>query len=439
MISILLAVGSLIGCFLAANRSLKLGLCAITAVGYVYGIARANYPDSWTYLMFDLGAIGLFAAQIWRPLTREQRLASHDLRIWLVILIGWPVLLFILFPGDNPLIQTVGLRANIFLLPFLLFGARLTSQDLKDLALFIAVLNLGAVALGTIEFLIGIEPFFPVNEVTDIIYKSQDLLNHTAYRIPSSFSSAHAFAGAMAVTIPLLVGAWTQPDLKRTDAALLGSAIIASFLGVFMAAARTHIVTVTLLALVVTFTGGLSARQWLRWVLAIAIVGYVVAGNARFQRFTTLTDGAMVSGRISESVNESFFDVVSQHPLGRGLASGGTSIPYFLREEKEPDTIIESEYARIALEQGVPGLFIWVLFIIWVLTRRPGRTRDSWLLGRRLVWVSCASIFISGMLGMGMLAAVPQTMLMLLTIGWFTASPRTFPVPRQMRQGQPAA
>ena len=428
MISILLAVGSLIACFLAGNRSLKLGLCAIIGVGYVYGIARANYPDSWTYLMFDFGTIGLYVAQIWRPMTLEQRRGSHDLRLWVVLLIGWPMLLFILFPGDNPLVQAVGLRANVFLLPFLLLGARLTSDDLKDFAVFIAVLNLGAVALATVEFFVGIEPFFPSNEVTEIIYRSQDLLNHTAYRIPSSFSSAHAFAGAMAVTIPILVGAWAQPDLKRTPSVLLGSAIIASFLGVFMAAARTHMVTVTLLALVVTFSGGLSARQWIRWVLAIAIVGYVVAGSARFQRFTSLADSAMVSTRIGESVNESFFDVISQHPLGRGLSAGGTSIPYFLREDNQPGAILENEYARIALEQGLPGLLIWVTFIIWVLMRRPRRGQDSWLLGRRLAWVACASIFISGVLGMGMMASVPQTALMLIILGWMTTSRQSVPV-----------
>jgi hypothetical protein len=65
---------------------------------------------------------------------------------------------------------------------------------------------------------------------------------------------------------------------------------------------------------------------------------------------------------------------------------------------------------------------IWILFILWVLTRRPGRVKDEWLLSRRLIWVASASIFSSGMLGMGMLAAVPQTVLMLLLIGWTTTA-----------------
>ena len=440
MISILFAVGSFLTCLVAASRSLKLGLCAIIGVGYIYGIARANYPDSWTYMMFDVGAIGLYIAQLWKPMTPAQRAGSHDLRVWLAILIGWPVLLFIAFPSDYPLVEAVGLRANVFLLPFLLFGARLTNDDLKDVALFLAVLNLAAVALGTVEFFIGIEPFFPVNEVTDIIYKSRDLVGRTAYRIPSSFSSAHAFAGAMAMTLPVLIGAWKQQQHEqRWESLLLAAAVVASFVGVFMAAARTHMITVALIALVVTFTGGLSARQWLRWVVAVLVVGYVVAGDARFQRFTTLQDRSMVSERISESVNDNFFDVVSQHPLGRGLAGGGTSIPYFLREDREGGTIIENEYARISLEQGLPGLVIWILFILWVLTRRPGRVKDEWLLSRRLIWVASASIFSSGMLGMGMLAAVPQTVLMLLLIGWTTtARVPVFAVP-DTGEAEPAA
>jgi hypothetical protein len=301
------------------------------------------------------------------------------------------------------------------------------------------VLNLAAVALGTVEFFIGIEPFFPMNEVTEIIYKSRDLVGRTAYRIPSSFSSAHAFAGAMAMTLPVLIGAWKQKHEQRWESPLLAAAVVASFVGVFMAAARTHMITVALIALVVTFTGGLSARQWLRWVVAVVIVGYVVAGDARFQRFTTLQDRSMVSERINESVNDTFFDVVSQHPLGRGLAGGGTSIPYFLREDREVGTIIENEYARIALEQGLPGLVIWVLFILWVLTRRPGRVKDEWLLSRRLIWVVCVSIFASCMLGMGMLAAVPQTVLMLMLIGWTTTARSSVFAVSDPGEAEPAA
>lgn len=419
-LSVLIAVGSFLVCFQAANRSLKRGLCAVLTIGYLYGITRANRPDTWTYVMFDLGVIGLYAAQLIRSSSREEQARTHDLRFWMVALMAWPTLLFVLFPSQNPMVELVGLRANMFLLPFLLFGARLSDDDLKGIALYMAALNIAAVALGAVEFVVGIERFFPLNEATELIYKSRDLVEHSAYRIPSSFVNAHAFAGTLAMTLPLLLGGWSQVHGRKWAGPLLSAAIVASFMGIFMAATRTHMITATLLAFIVTLTGGLSQRQWLKWLVGLGIVAYLVAGDARFQRFTTLGEKGVVSERIAGSVNQGFFDVASEHPLGNGLASGGTSVPYFLRGETSTGMLLESEYARIAIEQGLPGLTLWVFFIFWVMTRRPARVSDSWVLGRRLALVACLSVFASGMLGIGMMASVPQTSIMLLVIGWMT-------------------
>jgi hypothetical protein len=431
MTTLFFCAGAFLLCLMAANRSLKLGLSALIGVGYVYGILRANFPDTWTYLMFDAGVIGLYAGQLWRPLTHEQRAQVHDLRLWMLALMAWPALLFILFPGNSPLVELVGLRANIFLLPFLLLGARLSQEDIYDLALVLAIFNLAAVAVGVAEFFVGIEPFYPVNEVTDIIYKSKDLVGRTAYRIPATFSSAHAFAGTLVMTLPLLIGAWSQPHVRKWHGPVMAGAIMASLMGIFMAAARTHMITAAFLVAIVTVYGRLRGRQWLRWAFAIGLVVYMVAGDERFQRFTTLGDTDFLSERWTGSVNEGFFDLVGEFPLGKGLASGGTSVPYFLRGSWQPGTVMENEYARMVLEQGLPGLALWLLFIAWVLSRAPGRVKSSWLLGRRLMWVGCATVFFSGLLGMGMLSSVPQTTLMLLTIGWYSVARRPAPVMMQ--------
>lgn len=422
-----------LGCLLAGNRSLKHGLVTLIGIGYVYGILRANFPDVWTYLMFDAGVVGLYASQLWRPLPLEQRRKVQDLRIWMIALMAWPTLLFIIFPGNTPLVELVGLRANIFLLPFLLLGARLSSDDLADMALVLGVFNFAVVAVGVVEFFVGIEPFYPVNEVTEIIYKSKDLVGRTAYRIPATFSSAHAFAGTLVMTLPLLVGAWSQPHRQRWHGPLLAAAIVVSLMGIFMAAARTHMITAAILVVAVTFSGRLGGRQWLRWAVAIAVVGYLIAGDERFQRFTTLQDTAFLAERWGGSVNEGFFSFLGQYPMGNGLAGGGTSVPYFLRGNVAPGPQMENEYARIVLEQGLPGLALWILFIAWVLVRSPGRTRDSWALGRRLAWVTFLVSFLSGLLGMGMFTSVPQTVVMLMMMGWYVVARKGAPVPMPVR------
>ncbi|MEQ1872021.1 MAG: O-antigen ligase family protein, partial [Vicinamibacterales bacterium] len=248
----------------------------------------------------------------------------------------------------------------------------------------------------------------------------------TAHRIPASFVNAHAFAGTMVTTLVLLIGAWSQPHERRWIGPLMASASVASFLGVFMAATRTHMITAAVLAGVVTLTGGLSRSQRVRWLAALALIGYIVAADTRLQRFTTLTEKGALSERIGNSVNQNFFDVVAESPLGNGLTSGGTSVPYFLRSRHSgPPLLLESEYARIAIEQGLPGLLLWALFIFWVALKIPAGGHDSWLLGRRLAWAACLSIFVSGMLGIGMMASVPQASIMLLLIGWFTSPPKT--------------
>jgi hypothetical protein len=66
-------VGAFVLCLAAANRSLRHGLLALLAVGYVYGILRANFPDTATYLTFDAAVLGVYVAQLWRPLSLEQR------------------------------------------------------------------------------------------------------------------------------------------------------------------------------------------------------------------------------------------------------------------------------------------------------------------------------------------------------------------------------
>jgi hypothetical protein len=204
-------------------------------------------------------------------------------------------------------------------------------------------------------------------------------------------------------------------------------------MGVFMAAARTHMITAAILVVVVTFSGRLGGRQWLRWAVAMGLVGYLVAGDARFQRFTTLQDTSFLAERWGGSVNEGFFDLLGQYPMGYGLAGGGTSVPYFLRGDWKPGPQMENEYARIVLEQGLPGLALWLLFIAWILVRSPGRKRDPWLLGRRLAWVTFAVTFASALLGLGMFTSVPQTVIMLTTIGWFVVSRNPAPLPLAAR------
>jgi len=154
---------------------------------------------------------------------------------------------------------------------------------------------------------------------------------------------------------------------------------------------------------------------------AIAIViGYWVYKEPRLQRFTQL-DAGFVEGRVRASVNESFFDAVYNYPLGNGLGGGGTSVPYFLQDRLKNPVWIENEYGRILLEVGIPGLCLWVAFIITAILGAPSERAGPWRVGWRLTRLTVALCFGSAVMGTGLLTGIPSTSIILFMAGWMFA------------------
>jgi len=420
MISLLLCIGAFLVCLFASQRSQVIGLVVLLAIGYAYGITRANVPDPYSHFIFDAAVLGLYCSQLFRRLTRSQEYRVRGVKSWLELLIAWPLLL-LLIPSQDLLIRLVGLRGTIFFLPFMIIGARLTDVERYELATWLAALNLCAFAFAVTEFFTGIEGFFPRNELTHMIYLSKDVASYSAYRIPATFLGSHAYAGSMVMTLPLFLGALQQTRKEAFRKVLLVAGAIASLLGILMSASRLHFVIAAMIVIIAVFSMKSKVSHLLGWVLIVSGIGWLVSGEQRLQRFTELQNTETVSERVIGSVNMGFFELAATYPFGNGLGGGGTSIPYFLRDRIERPIGMENEYARIMLEQGVLGLALWLAFITWLLTR-PGLAKsDPWFYGNRLAWVTCAAYFGTGLIGTGLLTSIPQTCLLLLNVGWVAA------------------
>jgi hypothetical protein len=403
-----------------AKRSLVYGIVSAIGFGYVFGIVRANFPDTTSYFIFDSAVLGLYAAQSRQITAQFFTRDGQRLKHWVVFLIFWPVVLF-LVPLQDPLVQLVGLRGNMFLLPFILIGARLESDQLYEIGLWLAMFNLVAFTSGLAEFALGVEHFFPRNAVTELIYRSNDVGSGNAYRIPSLFANAHSFGGMMVVSLPWVTGAWVQQHRKVWHKNVLLAGMIAAIIGVFMSAARVHFVAMIIVLGALTFSTKLRPIYRVGWIVVLLLVGYVVSSNPRMQRFTTLNDTAYVSGRVQSSVNMNLLDAVIQYPFGVGLGGGGTSIPYFLEDKVNRPVLVESEIGRIHLETGLVGMAAWLGFMIWVFTRpRPLRS-DPWFLGTRMAWFCCLAFFAMGLIGIGLFTAIPSSAVMLMSLGWIAS------------------
>ncbi len=407
-------------CFLAAysltRRSLVAGLSACVGLGYMFGALRANILDTFSFLIWDSSVLGVYASYFSRQPTREELWATNTLRWWVAVLILWPVLLT-LAPVQHPLIQLVGLRGNVFLLPFLIIGARLKPEELDQFALTLSALNLVALALALTEYFFGLEQFFPRNEVTELIYNSRDVAGFTAFRIPAFFVNAHAYAGTMVITTPFLLGSLARQH-RRWRKSLISAGLFAALIGVFLGASRSHSVVLFGLLLVAMFSGELKAVSRVGLVSILIFRGWLVSNNERLQRFTTLLNTEYLTERVSAStVNLPFLDAALEYPFGIGMGGGGTNIPYFLRQHIREPVAAENEYARIMLEEGVLGLVLWIAFIVWIAGRSTAVTFKP-SLGRRLARCSSLGYFAMACLGVGMLTSVPYTSLLLMATGW---------------------
>jgi hypothetical protein len=433
MIAIVLCIVGALAAFFVGRRSLSAGILVVVAIGYAYGIVRANLASSFSHFIFDIALVGLYASQF---VGRQKQPTSHHstLNMWMYILMGWP-LLMLFMPFQPLLVSIVGLRGNMFFLPAVFLGTRLRSEDLRRLAYGFVILNLTALAFGVAEYFKGIEPFFPYGPMTVTMYNSID--SSGASRIPSIFQNAHTYAGVMVFTVPVLFGAWVLGTEAKWRKLLLLAGMAAAFIGVLMAATRQGIVMAATLVVIASMSGKLGSLKRVVWAAAIVAVVWSAMHNERWQRYKEL-DSESVEDRIAGSVNRTFWEVLVEYPLGNGLGGGGTSIPYFLASQVNRPVEVENEYGRILLEQGVVGLLLWVGFVFWFVTNRVAFAKDEWLTGRRMAWYLCILTFLIAAIGNGMLSSVPNTFLFLLCIGWTSVRPEHVTAPAQDRFRRPA-
>jgi len=420
LISLALCIAAFLICFALGRRAIWLGVVATLAIGYFYGILRANIEQTASHFIYDGGAAGLYLALMTQPggLTGAQRFKLRAVMPWALCLMGWPTLLFFV-PVQDPLVQLVGWRGQIFFVPFLMIGAVIDGDDLRRIGKWMGILNMAALLFAVAETKLGVERFYPHNAVDEIIYLSNDVFygGQGHYRIPATFTSSAAYAGNMVASMPLLLGSISVERKRFWRYAMMAMAALTA-VGVFLAASRSAAVLLFVMAGLITVSGRFKNIPWGAWIVGIVAVGWLVSVTPQMQRFFTLSDTEYVKQRVGWSVNETFLDMALDYPMGNGLGGGGTSMPYFLASLVKHPVLIENEYGRIMLEQGIPGLVMWIGFILWALTRPPLRRSDPWSVPQWLARLFCATAFATGSLGTGLLTGIPYTSVLMLFCGW---------------------
>lgn len=415
----LLCVIAFFSCLLSAVWNWRHGLCVMIAWGYFFGILKAHYVGSWGHFIFDAATVGFYFGIILNPPAKYLQACWREVAPWAIVLSAWPIFMTIV-PIQHYLVQIVGLRANIFWVPMLLIGAMLDRAASKNLSLTFGVLNIVSFGFALAEYNYGVGMFVPENEVTKIVFHSNDIAGGYT-RIPSIFTNAHTYAGTMVATIPWLILGFLDRENKNLTnwykKAILVSGLTLGILGIFVAGPRSPIVILSLTIGFVIFSGRINFGLLFVLICIGTVVMYFVSQNERMQRFAELQDLEMVSDRLSVSLNSSFIDVIFNYPMGVGMGAGGTSLPFFAESLVTGSVYIENEYARILLEQGLPGLLIFLAFVSWFLTKQISKN-DEFLLAKNLIWFYTAIMFATSWIGIGMMSSVPATAMFFLGIGF---------------------
>jgi len=414
-VGIALCLLSFVASLVVARRNLGHGLGLVLAVGCVYGWLRANLLDGFTHFTFDMALAGFYIATLPR-LRPIGGWSGNPLVTWTAFLVGWPLMMILISPFLNAphlFIQVAGLRNAVLFAPLALLGGALSREDLRKFT-FWAEWSVVLVSCFTIaEWLFGLQVVYPLNEATLLIYVSRDIVGDY-YRLPSSFVSSHVYGGTMIALLPLFFGRLEEKSSRRFLTAVAGVLVA---LGVFACGARSPVVLLGLMVggMLFQLRQGIIASLFV--IVMIVGIGLSVSQSERLQRFESLSDTEMVVDRLSQSLNMSFWDILTDYPMGKGLGSAaGTSIPFFLAEYAKPPIGIENEFARLLVEEGVPGLLGWTGFVLWVLGRSAAGLR-RWSARAVGMWIFCAGTWASGLIGVGILAAIPTTMLLMLYLG----------------------
>lgn len=226
----------------------------------------------------------------------------------------------------------------------------------------------------------------------------------------------------MVATLPYLVSLWERAGSRKLRF-LAVAGMASALLGVLMSATRQNFLIASFIVLVFIFTNKMKGSSRAVFVMVILALAVVALRNERFQRFKTLGNTEEVEGRLAGSVNHTFFDILTEYPMGNGLGGAGTSIPYFLAGEVRNPIALENEYALILGEQGIIGLLLWLSFIVWYLFQMPcAFKKGPWASGRRIAWCLTAFLLATAWIGTGLFTSIPGTAMLLLAMGW-TARP----------------
>ena len=289
---------------------------------------------------------GASSASRFPPLTRiGPRLAVYAVA---VLLVAWlMVSIFLNVINETTVGWTLAFVVSA-VLPLLVFDAR------REVALLRIVLVIGGAVLGVniiIEMLLGTSPVYG-------LFAGAREFEFAVYRAQGPFS--HPLFAAAFLTVPAMIGIGTWLTTGRRWMLVCGVLAAGGVLGTVSRGSIAALAVAAGVAVVVApfFLGWRNIGRWLLF-LALCVLGGILALN-----FGPLVErSTSIESQLSAGVRERAIAVAINageysNWLGTGPATSGQTGRLF-------DTItIENSLLQLLISVGVPGLLLFLLFLV---------------------------------------------------------------------------
>ena len=295
----------------------------------------------------------------------------------------------------NILVGLIGLRVS--LLYALLVPVGYWFFDTRERSIrffvFLTLLSIPVAAFGIFQYFAGpgwltsLSPGF----ARAVFYASGAGTSRTGgvyFRTISTFVQTGGFAIYLCFMMLVAVAQFSMASLRNQRWWII-SAFALQFLATLTTGGRAPLVMFfAALALLVTMQGRMAKLLPVLALTAVIFVGAVIVlGPVVAERFATLLDLEGVQARNLPLVYGWLYEAMKSDPAGMGAGyatvasrhAGVTPLNY---------STVENTFARIRFETGVPGLALYVIFILALVReciRVPQRTAD-----RELNWLASA-------------------------------------------------
>lgn len=378
----------------AALASTEAALYALIAVSCFDGLIKGMQPGLASMLLKDVFLVVALLHWAWDGMNRQPRVSlGHPVALPAVLFMSYCAAQMFNTETMSWTLAIAGLRSWIIWIPvfFIAYDTIRTRRQFERLMMFVAFISAGTGVYIIVQHQIGFSHLYAISPTFGFYTKFEHgvaLRAPGTYVHPGTAGSAMSFAATVCAGVGLAARAFSPTQLLLLASApvcLIATAatgsrapVVGAAFGLFVFLLMTRRARLGLGLALVLLIGAWQAEHFVGSMMSV-----------RYSQ--RLLNPRVIWGRAVGPFTKAF-ELLSQYPLGTGVASGagsGRALRYMdepLYVKDHAAVFIENELGRAMKELGLPG----VLLLMWLLYRalrgglvgwRLSTGRDRWLAG----------------------------------------------------------